>query len=637
MANQATTYKVDIVYDLKGNAGRGVRQLNQDVRQATASMGGLRSMLAYAGGGALFIGAKKAFIDFNSQLEKMKIGLATVSSMNLGVPFAVGQKAADKLFQTFQKMAIQSPATTKDFVDMANMISSGVLQAGLGLKGLESITKGAITASAALGAPAELLALDVTQMLAGTVAIRDRFARQLLHGVGISDHTEFNKKSASERGAIVMKAFSHQSLQDASKAFETSFAGVTSTLKDNLEIALGKVGIPLMKELTGIVSGWNSWIQRNPEKIASMASSLGNGLRDAFSVVKDIAVAVFPIIKDVFGVVKDVLAFVSNHREVLINTVKALLVFKGVSMVGGMAMGAARGVGGIFGGGFGQVKQGFDGLKNGTGSLMTAFGNLGTLLTGAGGVIAGLAKLAGIAYVAGGILFGKSQEDKRREAQAKAEFLVGSKFNEAITLRNQLRERMEKFGIFDRMQKGEKLVGPAQEMAEQFEKVNADLAKTREELIQRGIKSGLVSEQASGTGERKLTLFTPSSANIASTKATNELATALYVLFKEEITTAVKSNTIAGGQLDWTMGQWFGGTRGGMLGFFREKLVGDDPNANIDPYSIPGVPRSEVKVNINKIEVYSDDPDRFVAQAVQSFDEITRNPTQAHSIIRGAF
>lgn len=47
--------------------------------------------------------------------------------------------------------------------------------------------------------------------------------------------------------------------------------------------------------------------------------------------------------------------------------------------------------------------------------------------------------------------------------------------------------------------------------------------------------------------------------------------------------------------------------------------------------------KSDVNVTIQKIEVASDDPDRFVHGVVSAAEQIANNPTQAQSVIVGGF
>ncbi len=615
-----TTYKVDIQYDLKGSAAKGLRGIGQEAKAATSSMGGLRSMLAMVGGGALLSLGKKTLIDFNSQVQKLKIGLATVTSMNLGVGFDVGQKAADRLFTTFQKMAAQSPATTKDFVEMANMISGGVLQAGMGLKELESITKGAMTASAALGAKPEMLALDVTQMLAGTVAIRDRYARQLLAGIGEKDYKKFNTYDPTKRAQLVQKSFEQPALIQAADAFGNSFEGVVSTLKDNLEIALGQVGMPLMKQLTNEIKSWTQWITDNPDKVASMIGTVGNGLKEAFSIVKEIASSIFPIIKDVMGVIKDVLSFMAENKDLLINVVKGMMVYKGLQMGGGMLRGAGGGLMGIFKGGAG----GLDKLQG----LGTAAGDAsGGIMSMAGTIMSALPGLAKFAGILGGLvalpfLLNPKQrwmdEDARKRA---AEMKTVGDYTGAQSKMASLRERLTNIGV-NPDDDTQDLGGLKEEMMT----VKASLKTFREKTLQEAIDKGMVREELNGTGTRRL-VYTGSGG-----AQTPELMGVVKEIF---VSTAKEARA------EWLAGNRFLGPTAdysgvnGNMGFMTDYVGVAKAGVDLDSLHAPAPPK--VNVTINKIEVYSDDPDRFVAQAVQSFEEVTRNPTQAHEIMRGAF
>lgn len=616
MATQSTQYKVDIVYDLKGSASKGLRNMGEEAKGATASMGGLRNMLAVIGGGALFAAGRKALITFNSDIERMKIGLATVTAMNLHTPFANGQKAADRLFETFQKMAAQSPATTKDFVEMANLISSGVLQAGLGLKDLESITKGAITASAALGARPDMLALDVTQMLAGTVAIRDRYARQLLSGIGETDYLKFNKYDSSKRAGLVQKAFEQSSITDAADAFGNSFEGVTSTLKDNLEIALGKVGLPLMREMTGMVKGWNEWITSNPDKIASMMSTLSSGLKEAFSLVKDIAVSMFPLIKDVFGVIKDVMSFVAENKDLLVNVVKGLVVYKGLQFGGGLISRGGKGLMGLFRGATGGMDKlsGIDSAAGeASGGLLNLAGTLSSALPGIGKFVGLLAGAAALPWLLNPMQKYRDEDAKKRAAELK----TAQDYQGAAGKIGTMRERLRNIGI-DPDDKTQDVGG----LKTEIDELKAGKAKFEAQVISEAIQKGMVREDLDAAGTRRLTLTGPGAG------VTKEFADTVVAVFKEKAKEAFAEQAYG---MPRTAG--FSGVTGNM-GFYEE-YVGA-VKSQTDPYDLRATP-PKVNVNIAKIEVYSDDPDRFVAQAVQSFEEVTRNPTQAHEIMRGAF
>lgn len=629
MAGSNTTYKVDIQYDLKGNAARGLAGLKQQAQQTTSSMGGLRQTLALVGGGALFAGGYKALIGFNNEIGRMKIGLSTVIATQFHKPFATAQVASEKLFQNFQKMAIESPATTKDFVEMSNMIAGGVLQAGMGLKELESITKGAVIASAALGARPDMLALDVQQMLAGRVEIRDRYAQQLLAGVGETDFRAFNQKSAGERAGIVQKAFNTEALQSAAKAYADSFEGVTSTLKDNIQLALGTVGLPLFKAITEEVKGWNKWIADNPGKIADMASRLGNGLKSAFSIVKDIATAIFPILQSTMSVVGDVLSFAANHKDTLVKLVEGLLVYKGVSMGVGLAKGGAGMIGGLFG----QLKDGFGKMAaglSGSGGLITS---IASVSSGFLGMLGPIAAVGGALYGLFSFLTSETEDQKREKARLKAERELASNTQTALQKEQAMRERLSNIGIKDINDPALLKQYPgAQSLKTELEGYTQARKEMENKSIQEAIAQGMVKEEL-GPGGRRLFLSNMGAGGVGTAELMKTVQDIFKRRFNEEFDRWEQQGGIYGiTPLNASKG------RGSMMygANFWEDMLGPTPAEDLYKTGAAAKP-PEVNVTINKIEVYSDDPDRFVHQAVNSFEEIVRNPTAARGIMRGAF
>lgn len=611
-----TEYKVGITYDIKGSAAGGLKNIKQEAKGASEAMGGLKRAMAViggvVGGVGLFNAGKKAFIDFNSEITRMKNGLATITSMNLGVGFTSGQKAADRMFETFQKMAAVSPATTKDFTEMASMISSSVLQAGLGLKDLENMTQGAIGASMALGARPDMLALDITQMLAGTVAIRDRYARQLLAGIGETDYHKFNKYDAGKRAQLTQKAFDQPSLKQGLDAASNTFEGVTSTFKDNLEIALGKVGLPLMKALTTEIKSWSTWIDKNPAMVASISSTISNGLVKAFEVVKEIGATILPVLANVAGVIKDAFSFVVENKDLLLTVVKGLMVYKGAMM--------AKGIGG---GLLGALKGGGDSLTKlmdvGTQSASAANG-LEAFTSGISQALPGVLKLAGILI---GIASLPALLDPRQRwrdedtAKRAAELKTSGDFSSSKAHIGAMRLRLGQLGI-DPDGKERDSGG----IKDALEKEQAAYREAREKVIQTGLDKGVLTEQLSADGTRRIDMAGGSGGVVS-----KEMMDTIGVVVKDAAFQAWHNTPDGMPKMGgWSNNQSFGS------GYFTENIG----KQATDAYDLRAEP-PKVNVTINKIEVYSDDPDRFVAQAVQSFDEITRNPTQAHDIMRGAF
>jgi hypothetical protein len=340
-ANLTTVYDIDIRYGVKGNAKRGVDAIGGAADRADRKARGLRSTLmrvgALIGGGLLFRAGKKHLVDFNSGMEQARIQMAGLMQLNRGGTFNENLREANDLVGKLQLRAKASVGTTKDMVDMASLIVRPVTAAGVGMKGLEDMTVGAVVAARSFGMQAEFAARDIEAALMGNLAKRDRFARALLEPMGFSTD-KFNKLSADKRAKVLMKALTSKPIQAMAKAQEQSFAGVTSTLEDNIQMALGKVGLPLMKKLTAEVKRWNDWIDKHPQKIERWAKSFSNALVTGFNAVKGVA------------------SWIGGHKDLLMTMAKALLAFKGVKAIsgvmgsfGGTAGGPARLLGNVAG------------------------------------------------------------------------------------------------------------------------------------------------------------------------------------------------------------------------------------------------------------------------------------------------
>lgn len=659
MGGSTTTYRIELVYDVKGNAKAGLAGIKSEARGASQSLGGLKSMLAFAMGAGTFALGKKYLFDYNREIGRMKIGLATVTAMNFHRPFQEGAAAAEKLFTNFQRMAIESPATTKDFVDMANMISSAVLQSGKGLKELESITAGAITASAALGARQDMLALDITQMLQGSLSIRDRYAKQLLAGIGETDIKKFNAYSASKRASLTEKALSTPQLKDAAKAFGESTEGVMSTLQDRLEIALGQVGLPLMKAMTEEVKSWNKWLADNPEAVASMVERVGGGLKEAFGVVKEIVVSIWPVIKDVFGVVRGVLTFVSDHRDILIGAIKALLVYKTISMGMGVIGAAGSKLGGAVGS-IGALFKAENYVKAGEGAATAggAMSSLASMLFKPQGAIAGLSLLGASAWALGKFLFGKSAKEAKEEAEDKDRFNKARNYRSLREQGKTLTERMKEIGYLRQTGRGvkkdeelaamgawEKAPLDVRREIEAYEQNLKDTQEAEATLTEQGKKLGLLKESVKD-GVRTLTYTgnmrsspdaaghsTLSTGTSETDKALIDLLTLKHDDYVAQLVIARQFNE-ATDKIDAASFNFSNAT-----GFLQSRLPGPgEPGAApADLYHMTPPAPPKINVNINKIEVASEDPDRFVFGAVRAFEEVVRNPTSAEDTIRGGF
>lgn len=336
MGSNTTTYRVETVYTVDDKATRMLEQIGRSAERAGRGVEGLKRLVGGLGGAIAarfgFGAAKSALIDFNSGLEQSRIIMAGTSALIKKSSVAGEMDRAALSVARFQEMAKKSSLTTKDLVDMAAQIQLPLMNAGAGMKDVEQLAFGAANAAKAFGYQAEVAARDVGQALAGTSGKEDRFIRALIEPMGISTE-KLNAMSSAKRLAVVQKALTQPAIKEMADAQANTWAGVTSTLVDNLQMAFGKVGLPLFKALTKEVQGWNEWLEKNEGKVDAFAKTLADGLVKGFTMVKD------------------AVSFLVRHADTLIEVAKLWAAVRIGGAVGGLLGGGVESIKGLIQGG----------------------------------------------------------------------------------------------------------------------------------------------------------------------------------------------------------------------------------------------------------------------------------------------
>jgi hypothetical protein len=402
MTTEFTNYVVRTKYEVHGapDATRKVDDIGRSADRAARSSGALKATLlgvgAAAAGGVVL--AKKSLIDFNATLDQNKSTMAGLLMMNTGGAWEKNQEKSNALIDRFLIRAKETSATMADLAMMGQWVTASVTAAGGSMKTLENITVGAAVAGKALGRETGDAGREISQMIQGRVEAVDVFGRQLLRSVGYADYQRFNKLKESERLRITEQALNQPALRAMAKAQSNQYAGVMSTFQDNLQITLGKVGLPLMKEITDEVKEWNSWIDRHPQKIEEMVRSVGGALKDGF------------------GAVKSAVSWIADNKDTLLSLAKAALVLKGGSLVG-EALGAPfRALQGLHEG----ASMAANSTKGFAGAMTSVSGRLMQF-----GSIVGMVG-AGASLIADGILRGRDRAIQRvADTSSTADFFAG--------------------------------------------------------------------------------------------------------------------------------------------------------------------------------------------------------------------
>ncbi len=625
-----TVYDIKLRYTLDDKATKGLAGVERAAAGASRASSGLSGSLGRLGGvvvGAFGLrAAGSALIGFNSTVEDTKLQIAGMLALSKKTNLSDEVARADKLYASLQKRAASLPGTTADYVAMAGNITQPIIDAGLGMRALEDLTVNATVAAKALGYDAGLAARDIDQAIRGQFRSTDPFAGKVLGAIGYKGEEGRQKFNAlgtnEERAAVLQKALMQKQWTQLAEAQGKTFSGVMSTMQDRLQQFLGKVGLPLFQAIGDELGNWNTWIEANQKKVDEIARSVGKGLVDGFRMVKDAIV------------------FLVDHRDTLMMLGKIWLAAKGASMLGGV-LGAGGGM-------LGALKQNVGG-KGGMG--MGALGPAGAAL--AGGYLLGteFMKATGLAHAMGngfrrliGTYDGHAEamEQKFRELEAtmgemdKAVEGARARFAGKADARstgtyaqvaggadytaNQL-SRLKDFtalklysddleGMTARNMAGTKLTADDRDLIAKHGRARAARDAVQAQLDRRDMTANMAPGLTDSMLSSNMNLLTDYQ------KQTVDYAAAQEKLMQLVVRALNGGATVTPEQ---------------VLSILKGASEDPEGKRKNDPMKKPG----KVNVTIQRIEVKSDDPDRFVFGMVEAFRDAGRNPSGAARAMRG--
>lgn len=584
MAINATTYLVETKYLVDDKATRALGGIGKSAQAASGSVGALKRHLmglgAAALGGAGMVGIKKGLLDFNSDMEQLRIRMAGLLDMNVGGGFERRLGTAKDLVGELQLRAEKSTSTTKELAFFLGETIMPLTKAGIRVKDLARFTDLAVSAAKAFGAE-DIAALDIQQALGPEgIHARDRFGQKLL-GIAKLTQEEFNKLGSNKKLAVLFKSLEHPSIMKMKGAQEHSFLGELSTTIDKLQLQLGQMGIPLFKAITAEFKSWNAWLAANPIALQNMASQVGSALKDGF------------------GFVKGVFSFIVDHKDILLSIAKGFLLLKGIQM----GVGAIGGIAGSLSGSTGSLIGNFKMLGNttaGLGARMQAFGGV----------------LSAAALAAVGIQIAFEHAGQKIVDQQNRRAKYGSFAMDAGDMA--ARTGSAKFGGqgFD----NRRYVGAARRtLASARESgILNDKGGINENLLRMSAQS--MPEQVRGVGQEAMDKYIGSLRTqlVAAIEVERSGAIATFKTMQESAEVLARANFAAGRALMDSLGG------GGLM-----SLLFDSPEDQARTNA-----KDNINVHISKVVVPAKDPDRWIIDLGRFAAKQVRAPRQARGALR---
>lgn len=583
----------------------GIPGMQSDMERASKSAFSLRDALMAVGAAGLVSKGKTALIGFNVEMDNLKNSMTTVMQMNMHMPFTDASKAANRLFLVFQEIARTSPGITSDFMHMAAAIAPAIAMAGGDQFKLQKITEGAVKAGSAFGITPSQMSMDIQEMMAGSVRLTSRTALQLIASQGIGHH-EFNKLDIKDRAKMTEKILTDPRVLKGSEIASHMMAGEWSTISDTIQITLGKIGIPLMERFTDQFREINEWMTKHPKLIAQWVNTFSAGLGKAFDFFKNVA------------------GFFVDNRDLLMGLVKGFAAYKvgqlGVSALGGLGSMASTMVGAVK-----SMQGGLMGAQSGMG-VNGLFSILGTVGGAFGKLIPGLA-LFGAAITAATYLLSQDVKTKKEMRDMN----IG--FNEAVGDIPKLRadrKRMQALVETEAKRDDSALLGRYSSELQGIEQKLYD-----PETLGRALRA--VSTEAVKFGGADLKRM--SIGDMMSEQLGNRLigfrftgdkeADAKYLEMRSQVGEVIKAfqsstEAMRNEILKYAFPDQFGNP--------TPKEAAPDPGKDWG-----GLSHAKVDVNIARVEVASEDPDRFVFDLVNIADNAIKHSTQSIHTIPGGF
>lgn len=329
MSISTTEYVVRTKYETTGDTGK-LDAIAKAAQRAGDSMSDLKGIAlglgAVIGAGEMFRLGKEHLIEFNSNLEQARITMAGVIASAKNDDVSKHFADANKMVAELQQRAKATTSTTMELVDIAQYLAGPITNAGGSMRDLQNFTVGVSVAARAMHRDSSYAIIEVQEALAGNWTKRMMFLNQILGPVagrmGL-DQKKFNALSESKRYEILRQALDSPQLRQMAEMQRNSFAGVTSTLRDNIEIALGKIGLPLFQKITEEIGRWNKWFDDHPKQLQAIIDKVANALVTGFNAMKT------------------AMTFVWDHRGVIEDLIKLAVISKAGGFVGSMLGGLA--------------------------------------------------------------------------------------------------------------------------------------------------------------------------------------------------------------------------------------------------------------------------------------------------------
>lgn len=249
------------------------RQIGAVEKAAERAGSRISQMFAVIGGAAGIGATLKGIISINSGLQDTTNGMATLYSAMTGADIGRSFRAAQVDIRGLAEDARRGVGELENYTDAYQRILGPGLAAGASRETLRTLTRNAIGATGAAGRPLWQAGMDVQQAL--TTGASQRVTPIVALALSAVKTTEeaFNKLKPAQKIAELNRAF--LAFSPGITLMGQSWSAQSATFTDSLKVAVRLVTSPIFEHWTKQLREANGWLERNQDRIASIAETWG--------------------------------------------------------------------------------------------------------------------------------------------------------------------------------------------------------------------------------------------------------------------------------------------------------------------------------------------------------------------------
>ena len=486
--------------------------LNQEFQKAGGILRNISTLLSTIGLGggifALIYAFKKLVADgiaFNAEVERAKISMgavigATAEKVELDGKQLKGLAAilavqgnVNVLVRQLRADALQVNGTFEDLLGIAQSVAPQVLRMGGNMDTIHKLTRLTGIAASVLGVSFKEASTGITQMLNGTVLIRNTFTKRL----PVDSIAAFRKElqNSTDRAGVLIKVMSR--LESAGPLLLTSFKGASESVKDIVQQLSAQAFTPLQKRLqdfyNSVVSGklvkmpdgsvkWSKDLEATITRVSKLVDRVltqvvvlfgqlsRTGKTSFLTAAEEALPKVIDFVFMLMGVFKRLSDFMMSHSAIVL---KLLGYYLGFNMLVGSLNSIRKAFTNILSigdrvfGMFQNLSGSMKAAKVDADGVTIAGGRASAVLASLGAALKGFAISTGIVAVIFAVVeLGRGLMASRKDARDLSEALSDInevKFDGAMQQLSRLREALKNTGMWNSLKRGHTSQGALKE------------------------------------------------------------------------------------------------------------------------------------------------------------------------------